>query len=182
MRLAPVALYFKTAAEVISHSGDQSRVTHGAPQAVSACRYFGGLLFGAIHGASKEALLSPLYHPAGKKWDGLPPAIAEIARGSFKQKDEADIQASGYVAHTLEAALWAFHRTDTFADGAILAVNLREDADTTGAVYGQIAGAYYGYEAIPAHWRAKLRFHADLLALADDLWAGFTPPAEPDLI
>ncbi len=171
MRLAPVAIYFNIAADVIFHSGDQSRVTHGAPQAVSACRYFGGLLYGAIHGATKGALLSPLYHPAGEKWDDLHPAIAEIARGSFQQKEEADIRASGYVVHTLEAALWAFYRTDTFADGAILAVNLREDADTTGAVYGQIAGAYYGYEGIPAGWRAKLRFHDDLLALADELWA-----------
>ncbi len=160
-----------TAAAAIYHSGDQSLVTHGAPQAVSACRYFGGLLFGAIYGARKTDLLSSWYHPAGELWTDLHPAIAEIGRGSFKGKTEAEIQASGYVAHTLEAALWAFHRTDNFADGAILAVNLREDADTTGAVYGQIAGAYYGYNGIPARWRQILRFHNDLLALADDLWA-----------
>ena len=102
MRLAPIPIYFKNAVDAIFHSGDQSRVTHGAPQAVSACRYFGGLLFGAIHGATKEDLLSPLYHPAGEKWAGLHRAIAEIARGSFKQKAEADIRASGYVAHTLD--------------------------------------------------------------------------------
>ena len=58
--------------------------------------------------------------------------------------------------HTLEAALWAFHTTDTFRDGALKVVNLGEDADTTGAVYGQIAGAFYGEDGIPAEWRAKL--------------------------
>ena len=58
--------------------------------------------------------------------------------------------------HTLEAALWAFHTTDTFRDGALAVVNLGEDADSTGAVYGQIAGAYYGEAGIPAEWREKL--------------------------
>ena len=60
------------------------------------------------------------------------------------------------MVHTLEAALWAFHATDTFPDGALKVVNLGEDADTTGAVYGQIAGAYYGIDGIPAEWRVKL--------------------------
>jgi ADP-ribosylglycohydrolase len=82
--------------------------------------------------------------------------VAEIAGGSFKVKEPPQIRGSGYVIHTLEAALWAFHATDTFRDGALKVVNLGEDADTTGAVYGQLAGAYYGEAGIPAEWRAKL--------------------------
>ncbi|MNE97996.1 ADP-ribosyl-[dinitrogen reductase] glycohydrolase [compost metagenome] len=57
---------------------------------------------------------------------------------------------------SLEAALWAFHRSSTFAEGALLAVNLGNDADTTGAVYGQIAGAYYGLSGIPEGWVSRL--------------------------
>ena len=57
--------------------------------------------------------------------------------------------------HSLEAALWALHRSDNFHDGALLAVNLGDDADTTGAVYGQIAGALYGAATIPAAWRER---------------------------
>ena len=75
------------------------------------------------------------------------------ASGSFKHKSEPEIRASGYVVHTLEAALWAFHNSDNFRDGALLAVNLGGDADTTGAVFGQIAGAYYAVDGIPAAWR-----------------------------
>ena len=75
------------------------------------------------------------------------------------------------MVHSLEAALWAFHKTDTFRDGALLAVNLGEDADTTGAVFGQIAGAYYGEEGIPAEWRAILAMREKIEEVADRLYA-----------
>ena len=79
-----------------------------------------------------------------------------MAAGSFKTKDPPKIEGSGYVVHSLEAALWAFDRSESFREGALLAVNLGNDADTTGAVYGQLAGAYYGASGIPVKWRAKL--------------------------
>jgi len=60
------------------------------------------------------------------------------------------------VVDSLEAALWAFHRSDSFEAGALAAVNLGDDADTTGAVYGQLAGAFYGVGRIPEHWLDKL--------------------------
>ena len=62
------------------------------------------------------------------------------------------MNSSGWAVSTLQAALWAFNITETFADGLITAVNLGGDADTIGAVYGQIAGAYYGFDAIPERW------------------------------
>ena len=83
--------------------------------------------------------------------------IAAIADGSFKDKEPPEIKGKGYVVDALEAALWAFHKSQDFREGALLAVNLGDDADTTGAIYGQIAGAYYGAEAIPAEWRNGLR-------------------------
>ena len=67
------------------------------------------------------------------------------------------------------AALWAFHTTDTFRDACLAAANLGDDADTTAAICGQIAGAYYGHEAIPAPWRAMLHLHDRIVALADRL-------------
>lgn len=70
-----------------------------------------------------------------------------------KIKKPPQIKGSGYVVESLEAALWAFYHSDTFEEGALLAVNLGDDADTTGAVYGQLAGAYYGVGQIPAKWR-----------------------------
>jgi ADP-ribosylglycohydrolase len=70
------------------------------------------------------------------------------------------------VVQTLEAALWAFSRTENFRDGALLAVNLGEDADTTGAVYGQLAGAYNGARAIPESWRTKIAKREEMERLA----------------
>jgi ADP-ribosylglycohydrolase len=86
----------------------------------------------------------------------LTPAIDEIAAGSFKQRQPPEIRGIGYVVKSLEAALWAFYRSQSFREGCLLAVNLGDDADTTGAVYGQLAGAYYGLSNIPNGWLEKL--------------------------
>ena len=73
-------------------------------------------------------------------------------------KEPRDIKGTGYVVNCLEAALWAFDRSDTFREGALLAVNLGNGADTTGAVYGQLAGAFYGASGIPGSWVQRLAF------------------------
>ncbi len=136
---------------------------------------FGGLIVGAVGGASKEALLSPYYCPVKGYWDKSPlvSEIAEIAAGSFKKRNPPDIRGTGYVVQSLEAALWAFYSSESFREGLLLAVNLGDDADTTGAVYGQIAGAYYGEEGIPASWRSKLARREDhriLLRISFSNW------------
>lgn len=159
MRLAPAPLAFAGDPEkAIFMAGESSRTTHGADECVDACRYFAGLLLAAVARLPKRAILNNDYEPAVKCWieNPLAPKVAAITRGSFAVKEPPQIRGSGYVVHTLEAALWAFHHTDTFRDGALKVVNLGEDADTTGAVYGQIAGAYYGADGIPAEWREKL--------------------------
>jgi ADP-ribosyl-[dinitrogen reductase] hydrolase len=173
MRLAPVPLAFANRPEeAIERSGDSSRTTHGAPNCVAGCRYLGGLIVGAVEGRSKDELLSAEFSPVPDLWQQKPlaEAIATVAKGTFKIKAPPAIRGSGYVVDSLEAALWAFHRADTFRDGALLAVNLGDDADTTGAVYGQIAGAYYGEEGIPAEWRAKLAMRETIEGLADRLY------------
>jgi ADP-ribosylglycohydrolase len=156
MRLAPVPLFFHNADDCIHFSGESSRTTHQAPTAIDACKYLGGILWGLLHGASKADVLAPMYHPSGLAWTYLDPAISEIAMGSFKVKEPPEIRGSGYVVASLEAALWAFHKSESFEEGALLAVNLGEDADTTGAVFGQIAGAFYGKSGIPGRWLEKL--------------------------
>ena len=172
MRLAPVPLFFAAdPAQAIEMAGESSRTTHGAAAAVDACRYMAGLIVGALMGASKDALLSPLYEPIVGCWDDRPlcTEVGQVASGSFKEKDPPQIRGSGYVVESLEAALWAFHCTHDFRDGLLRAVNLGRDADTTGAVHGQLAGAFYGVEAIPAEWRAKLALRDEIERLADAL-------------
>lgn len=181
MRLAPVPMFFAAdAAEAIAMAADSSRTTHGTQEAVDACRYFAGLLVGALRGVDKETLLSAAYCPAEGLWERDPLAhrIAAIADGSFKYRDPPDIRGTGYVVESLEAALWAFHRSASFREGALLAVNLGDDADTTGAIYGQLAGAHHGAQAISANWRNNLAMAPEITSLANQLHNQAAPPAE----
>ena len=168
MRLAPVPMFYAhTAEEAIQRCAESSKTTHAAPEAVDACRFFGGMLVGALLGESKENLLSDGYCPAATGWkQPLTPAIAEIANGSYKKRNPPDIRGTGYVVHSLEAALWAFYHGTDFRSGALLAANLGDDADTTAAIYGQIAGAFYGVDNIPNDWRKKLALHERIESLA----------------
>ncbi|MEE4277330.1 MAG: ADP-ribosylglycohydrolase family protein, partial [Halieaceae bacterium] len=88
----------------------------------------------------------------------LAPAIATIANGSFKDRQPPEIRGTGYVVDSIEAALWAFWRTDSFRDGALAAANLGDDADTTAAIFGQLAGAHYGLKRLPADWVERVAF------------------------
>ena len=172
MRLAPVPLFFASNPEHAIHmSGESSRTTHGATTCIDACRYFGGLIVGAVQGESKEELLSPRYSSVAGLWDrqSLCAEIDEIAAGSFKSKEAPEIVGSGYVVKSLEAALWAFHKSSTFEEGCLLAVNLGDDADTTAAIYGQIAGAFYGLDDIPPQWRELIAEGALITKLANGL-------------
>ena len=180
MRLAPVPMYFAAEpTEAIDRAADSSRTTHAAHEAVDACRYYAGLLVGALRGVDKHTLLSPHYCPIDGFWerDPLVHEIDRVAAGSFRFLDPPDIKGTGYVVDALEAALWAFHNADDFRAGALLAVNLGDDADTTGAIYGQIAGAHYGAEAIPNSWRTKLTMLTEITSLADQLRDRATPGA-----
>lgn len=174
MRLAPVVIWFAaTPTEAIAQAAASSRTTHGTATAVDACRYFAGLLLGALDGLPKARLLSPQWAPESGWYNAEPlhGAVAGVARGSFAERMPPAIRGRGYVVESLEAALWAFARTDTFADGALAAVNLGDDADTTGAIYGQLAGAYYGSAAIPGEWRMQLAKRALIEELAERLVA-----------
>jgi ADP-ribosylglycohydrolase len=173
MRLAPVPLFYaKRPLEAIAKSAESSRTTHQATVAVEACRYLGALIVGAVNGVSREELLSKRYSPVPGYWEKNPlvEEIDEIALGSFKHRQPPKIQGSGYVVKSLEAALWAFYNSHSFREGCLLAVNLGDDADTTGAVYGQLAGAFYGESGIPESWRSQLAYQQLIESMADQLF------------
>lgn len=159
MRLAPVPMfYYQNPQLTIELSGESSKTTHGNQIVIDACRYMGGIIFGALAGQPKETILSKKYTPLPGYWDEnhLDPEVDEVASGSFKHRNPPVIRGSGHAVKSLEAALWAFYNSESFEEGCLLAVNLGDDSDTTGAVYGQIAGAYYGESGIPKKWREKL--------------------------
>lgn len=172
MRLAPVPLFYaKDAAQAIEQAGQSSRTTHGALAAVDACRYFAGLIVGALDGADKDELLAPGYCPVPDYWRSQPLVsdIAAIAHGSFKQRNAPEIAGTGYVVRSLEAALWAFYHAESFREGCLLAANLGDDADTTAAIYGQLAGAYWGERGIPTAWRERVAHRALIEELSERL-------------
>src|ERR687885_2678004 len=174
MRLAPVPLFYaKRPLDAIEKSGESSRTTHQATTAIDACRYLGALIVGAVNGVSREELLSERYSPIPGYWEENPlvEEIDEIARGSFKHREPPEIKGTGYVVKSLEAALWAFDRSHSFEEGCLLAVNLGNDADTTGAVYGQLAGAFYGEQGIPESWRSKLAYRDLIESFSDRLFS-----------
>ncbi|MBY0488783.1 MAG: ADP-ribosylglycohydrolase family protein [Gemmatimonadaceae bacterium] len=158
MRLAPIAMYYFDQYQVLQMAADSSRTTHGARVAIDCCRYLAGLIVGAIRGITKDLLLAPDFEPFPGCWDIEPlhPAVQMVVFGSYKRKKPPEIRGRGYAVDALEAALWAFYRSDNYREGCLLAVNLGDDADTTAAIYGQLAGAFYGERGIPAEWRSRL--------------------------
>jgi len=173
MRLCPVPLaYYSNPEKAIQFAGLSSKTTHGAREATDACRLLSALIVGALQGREKAELLSAGFTPVPDSWTraSMHSNISAIAFGSYKKKTRDEIKSSGYCVDTLEAALWAFWTTDSFEAGAIAAVNLGEDTDSIGAVYGQIAGAFYGCDAIPVRWRDGLIKKELVLDFADRLF------------
>lgn len=151
---------------VEQRSGDSSRTTHGAAEAVDACRLFGRIICRALAGAGKEDIaFGDAESLAGA------PSIVTVARGAYRSKTEEQVSGSGYVVESLEAALWCFMTTDGFEAAILRVANLGDDADTTAAVCGQVAGAYYGESGIPTHWLERLTMRAEITELADRLFA-----------
>jgi ADP-ribosylglycohydrolase len=163
MRLAPVPLfYFRDPESAVRLAGESARLTHGDQKAVDACRYYAALIVAAINGRSKDELLSNQFYEKNQQWfgrDKLHDEVLSVAHGSYKKSGGYDdgIRGKNYIVNTLQAALWAFWSDgNSFEQGALNAVNLGDDTDTTAAVYGQLAGAYYGISAIPRQWARQL--------------------------
>ena len=164
MRLAPVVLfYYPNVERVLTFCADSSRTTHGAPEAIQCCMLLGVLIAKALAGESKAELLSL------KGMSFSEPQVARIAAGTYIEKSRADILGTGYSIASLEAALWCFQRTETYESAVLEAANLGDDADTTAAIVGQLAGAFYGVDSIPSHWLERLHMRVDIEATAEAL-------------
>jgi ADP-ribosyl-[dinitrogen reductase] hydrolase len=166
MRLAPVAMWFASDLEAVRHNARlSSSTTHGAAEALDCCELYAELLLRALEGAPRDTLLrAPAPANASAR-------VREIADGGYLGKSREQVTGSGYCVDSLEAALWCFATTDSFEAAVVAAANLGDDADTTAAIVGQIAGAHYGVDAIPPAWREKLVMREDIDELACALFA-----------
>jgi len=165
MRLAPVPIrYLDTPELALDLCVEQSKTTHNAPECLMACRLLGEVLIRALQGSSKEEVLAPSQQALR-----LSTGLKSVAYGEYKTKTRNSIRGSGYVVQSLEAALWCYWNTDNFKDCVLMACNLGDDADTTAAIAGQIAGAHYTQSGIPMEWLAKLTMAKEIGALAQEL-------------
>ena len=166
MRLAPVAMWFAPDLDAVrQHARRSSTTTHGAAEALDCCEILADLLARALAGAPREALLRTAV-PAGAS-----ARVREIAEGAYLARSRERVTGSGYCVDSLEASLWCFATTTSYEAAVLAAANLGDDADTTAAIVGQIAGAHYGVDAIPASWLARLAMRDDIDALARALFA-----------
>jgi len=174
MRLSPLVLfYFRpdnvNMKRIVELSMLQSKTTHGEIRAVQACGLFAVYLARALSGATKGTVLSALTNNC---------MSSHYLTRERAHKDFYDLldnyhidkkfrpEGTGFVVDSLNAALWCFANSDSFKQGALLAANLGNDADTTAAIYGQLAGAFYGLSGIPIEWRNILYQEKDIQGIA----------------
>lgn len=166
MRLAPVPIRWHVdLVEAAERSGESSRPTHPAERPVDACRVFGAMTAALIQGADADEVLDPGFWELGP----LDERVAEVVRGSWRS---GEVRGSGYVVDALAAALWAVGGAVDFRDAVLRAANLGDDADTTAAIAGQLAGARWGLRAIPVEWRNRITAREQIEAIAGRLFDG----------
>ncbi|MFZ6780497.1 ADP-ribosylglycohydrolase family protein [Undibacterium sp. Ji83W] len=168
MRLAPVVMFaYPDMPAAIHYGGESSRTTHAAPEAIQSCQLLAAMLCKLFAGCDKADLFSAL------PFTPTEPKIIALGKTDFINKDSSQIRGSGYSVESLEASLWCFMHTDSFESAILTATNLGDDADTTAAITGQIAGAYYGVDGIPEKWLARLAMREEILRMARELYQRF---------
>ena len=166
MRLAPVVLYYyPSTAEIQHYAVESSRTTHAAPEALDCARLLAHVLSRALAGSDRTAMLDAAALGLAE------PKVAALASGQHREKRRDEIAGTGYAVAALAAALWCFQTTGSFEEAVLTAANLGDDADTTAAITGQIAGAHYGVRGIPDRWRRRLHRGAEIEGLAHRLIA-----------
>jgi ADP-ribosyl-[dinitrogen reductase] hydrolase len=153
-----------------------ARPTHQAPVALDACRYFTALCIGALQGASRAELLAPGFSPVPGLWQRRPlkREVAAVADGGWREAGANGSPgpiADGTAADALGLVLWALARGSSYRDTVLAAINLGLDADSNGALVGQLAGALYGASGLPSHWVSGLAQAGNLGTTADRLLA-----------
>ncbi|MGI0117752.1 ADP-ribosylglycohydrolase family protein [Zooshikella sp. RANM57] len=165
MRLAPIPIFYQSNyQQCIFYAGESSRTTHASVECIEACKLFASLILSAFKSDKKREIFE------GNKYVSSCKKIEDIAQGKFIDLNYDDNQGSGYVVESLNSALWCFFNSDSFEESILLAANLGNDADTTAAICGQISGAFYGFSAIPKHWREGIYMGKEIEKLAIDLY------------
>lgn len=174
MRLAPVPIRWAgDPAAAAARAAESSRPTHAAARPVDACRLLGAQVSALIGGAVFDDVVDPGFWPS-LGVGPLHPAVAEVAAGSWRAKEPPAIRGTGYCVDALEAAVWAVAGATDYRAAVLRAANLGDDADTTAAIAGQLAGARWGASGIPAPWLGRLVARERIESLALGLFTAGT--------
>jgi ADP-ribosylglycohydrolase len=135
-----------------------SALTHAHERSKLACKIYTIILLHLLDNPCKNSVKRAL-DVAACHYEHLNECrhYKRIFSPDFDKMKREEIRSSGYVADTLEAAIWCVLTTDTYRDCVLKAVNLGDDTDTVAAVAGGLAGALYGYDCIPKEWLAALK-------------------------
>lgn len=167
MKIWPIPLFYaKDPQKALYYAGESCKAIHNTDLCISCAQYFVGLIIGVMNGLKKSDLQLFPYSPVERRWDmhKMHPDLIPVVKGSYLNKEKSELwTVYGYVLDSLEVALWWFFNFNSFEEGMIEVVNLWYDADTNGCLYGYLAGAYYGYDAIPERWKTQLT-NKELLA------------------
>jgi len=177
MRIMPLLFYIRDLDlekryEIIK---DVSSVTHGHIRSVIACFYYLEFALELLKGSDKQTAYN---NTAGRVYDFIVSKqivqreidlFAPLLKEDITKQNIDSIPSFGYVMNTLKASMYCFLTTENYQDAILMAVNLGNDADTTGAVTGGLAGLYYGFDAIPEKWRNEVKRSNDIKDLCDRL-------------
>lgn len=167
MRLAPVPIRWHGDIELAAEmAAESSRTTHPADRPVDACRVYSAMIAALIQGRNLDEVFAEDFWQFGQ----LDPRVEAVVRGSWRTKEPPEIRGTGYVVDALEAALWAVGGATGFRDAILRAANLGDDADTTAAIAGQLAGARWGLSGIPVKWREQITESERISAIAGRLY------------
>lgn len=165
MRLAPIPMfYWDSAEDCIHYAGESSRTTHGSAECIDGCRFFANLIYRAFRSSSKAEIFE------GAEYEPYTEKVSKISKMDFMKVPYENLTGSGYVVESLESALWCFLNSGSFEEAVLLAANIGNDADTTAAVCGQIAGAFYGISGIPRKWLRLLSMFSEIDQLSEKLY------------
>lgn len=163
MRCAPVSLLARLdPQENARYSADSSRVTHANPLCTESCV--------ALNAAIATLLNDPHANPLAVAMNATSNDTVRGALLSVPSQSAESLDAGGYVLATMQSAFWAVTTQHSLEEAVVAAVNLGQDADTTGAVAGALAGARWGASAIPDRWLDVLIARDELIALADAIF------------
>jgi ADP-ribosylglycohydrolase len=183
MRILPLLFYMsdRPVTERFEITRQVSSITHGHIRSVIACFYYLEFARQILEGKDKYKIYSNMQAVIAGHLSALlidPPEIVvfdRLLKHDISLLPKEEIHSSGYVIHTLEAAVWCLLTTGSYREAVLRAVNLGRDTDTTAAVTGGLAGLLYGYEDIPEEWITHIARKDDIRDLSERLALSLQP-------